>query len=240
MWPPALKAAVAALAPARASGLPAAVPFGAVFSCFMACCMLGSSAFSMAAKAGLAAEDIAVSMLGLAVCSMGLATTAASRAALLPLSACLFLFESCVGIYFPTIGTLRSRLLPDAHRGAIMNLFGIPLNLIVVVVFLSIAKLGTVGALKCSTAALGMLRAVPVHKRRRGVWLCTVRGVWLCIVTRHTHWTLNACHTARPIGAANPARPRLRAVLVACALAAALALRRENRRQQAAPPKAVA
>jgi hypothetical protein len=59
------------------------------------------------------------------------------------------------GVYFPTIGTLRARLLPDEHRGAIMNLFGIPLNLIVVGVFLSISKLGTVGALKCSTTALG-------------------------------------------------------------------------------------
>ena len=46
------------------------------------------------------------------------------------------------------------RYLPDAYRGVIMNLFGIPLNLIVVGVFLSISKLGLAGALTCSTTAL--------------------------------------------------------------------------------------
>ena len=40
----------------------------------------------------------------------------------------------------------------DVLRGR--NLFGIPLNLIVVGVFLSISKLGLAGALTCSSAAL--------------------------------------------------------------------------------------
>lgn len=150
VWPPALKAAVAAAAPAGTS-----VPFGAVFSCFMACCMLGSSSFSWASRKGVAVEATAVSMLAVGVVAMGLATAAASRSALLALSLAFFAFEACVGVYFPTIGTLRGKILPDAHRGAIMNLFGIPLNLIVVGVFLSIGKLKTVGALTCSTSALG-------------------------------------------------------------------------------------
>ncbi|KAJ1621683.1 hypothetical protein T492DRAFT_1149509 [Pavlovales sp. CCMP2436] len=149
VWPPALKTAVAACA---ASG--SSVPFGAVFSCFMACCMLGSSAFGLAMKAGMSAEAIAVSMLAVGATAMSLATLAASKSALLSLSLAFFAFEACVGVYFPTIGTLRSKLLPDEHRGAIMNLFGIPLNLIVVVVFLSIGKLKTVGALVCSSTAL--------------------------------------------------------------------------------------
>lgn len=34
-------------------------------------------------------------------------------------------FEACVGMYFPLVGTLRSKYLPDAYRGVIMNLFGI-------------------------------------------------------------------------------------------------------------------
>jgi hypothetical protein len=167
VWPPAFKAAVAAATP----GTAAAVPFGVIFSCFMACCMLGSSAFSMAAGAGVAVESIALAMLTVGVLAMGLATTAASSSALLALSLCFFAFEACVGVYFPTIGTLRSRLLPDEHRGAIMNLFGIPLNLIVVVVFLSISKLGTVGALRCSTAALGTAQPRAHHGGRGG-------GVW--------------------------------------------------------------
>ncbi|KAG8459917.1 hypothetical protein KFE25_010966 [Diacronema lutheri] len=163
VWPPALKAAVAAAAPAGA-----AVPFGAVFSCFMACCMLGSSAFSSAARAGVSAERTAVVMLALGCAAMGLATAAASRCALLALSLALFAFEACVGVYFPTIGTLRGKFLPDEHRGAIMNLFGIPLNLIVVTVFLSIGKLKTVGALGCATAALGCALLAALGLQREG------------------------------------------------------------------------
>ena len=66
----------------------------------------------------------------------------------------LFVFESCVGMYFPAIGTLRSKYFPDSHRSVVMNLFGIPLNAMVVSVFLSIERLGVQGALGVSTAAL--------------------------------------------------------------------------------------
>ena len=40
-----------------------------------------------------------------------------------------------------------------------MNLFGIPLNALVVAVFLSINKLGVTGALGISTGALGVVAA---------------------------------------------------------------------------------
>jgi hypothetical protein len=56
--------------------------------------------------------------------------------------------------YFPAIGTLRSTYLPDAHRSVMMNLFGIPLNLIVVATYLQISRLGTTGALWVSAASL--------------------------------------------------------------------------------------
>jgi riboflavin transporter FmnP len=87
---------------------------------------------------------------------MGGATyfSAAAVPAIVPLLAAFFAFEACVGMYFPLIGTLRSKYLPDAYRGVIMNIFGIPLNLIVVGVFLSIARLGLTGALTVSAAAL--------------------------------------------------------------------------------------
>ena len=48
-------------------------------------------------------------------------------------------------MYFPSIGTLRSRYIPESHRSVIINIFGIPLNLIVVAVFLSIKQLGVSG-----------------------------------------------------------------------------------------------
>ena len=55
--------------------------------------------------------------------------------------------------FFPTIGTLHSKYIPDRH---VMTLFGIPLNAMVVTVFLSIERLGVQGALGVSTTALAL------------------------------------------------------------------------------------
>ena len=144
-WPPAIKAAL---------GAGVAVPFGKIFSCFMVCCMLGSTTFSALTRQGKAAESVMLGMLVLATTAMTAATTLGLGGTIASLVGAFFAFEACVGMYFPLIGTLRSKYLPDAYRGVIMNLFGIPLNLIVVGVFLSISKLGLTGAFTCSTIAL--------------------------------------------------------------------------------------
>ena len=51
-------------------------------------------------------------------------------------------FECCVGLYFPTIGSIRGRYVPDNVRATIMNIFRIPLNVIVVIVLCYIDALG--------------------------------------------------------------------------------------------------
>ena len=86
--------------------------------------------------------------------SMAVATVWGSSLAAIVAS--FLVFEACVGFYFPSIGTLRSKYVPESHRSVIVNIFGIPLNLIVVSVFLSIKALGVSGALACSTAALAV------------------------------------------------------------------------------------
>merc|ERR1719453_2477170 len=45
-------------------------------------------------------------------------------------------FEFCVGVYFPTICTLKSEVVPESHRATIYNLFRAPMNLIVLGVLL--------------------------------------------------------------------------------------------------------
>jgi hypothetical protein len=126
-WPPALKSSIFA----SKFGPNAAVPFGKVFSCFMACCLLGSSAFGAIVSRGIAVETMTTIMLGLATVAMTLATITGTNGLGL-LIAAFFLFEACVGMYFPSIGSLRAKYIPDKYRSVIMNLFGIPLNLIVV------------------------------------------------------------------------------------------------------------
>lgn len=157
-WPPAMKRALAAA--------PGGIPFGLVFSCFMVCCMIGSTAFSTLTRRAFPLSNGMQFMLLAAAAAMSVATAACGAGAVVPLVAAFFIFEACVGFYFPAIGSLRSRFVPDAYRGVIMNLFGVPLNLIVVAVFLSIGKLGVQGALSCSAAALGLASVCQLALRR--------------------------------------------------------------------------
>jgi MFS family permease len=46
--------------------------------------------------------------------------------------ASFLVFEFCVGLFMPVAGTLRSKYVPDALQGAILNIFRLPLNAIVV------------------------------------------------------------------------------------------------------------
>lgn len=196
-WPPAVSKIVSSYFSKFASDPSVSVgtPYGTVFSCFMACCLLGSTVFGQLTSStkvdkngkskAVSTENFAVGMLGLAALAMGSATLSISSSTPRILSALtslpilstissfvsqpgaifsilmlsLFLFESCVGMYFPAIGTLRSKYFPDSHRSVVMNLFGIPLNVMVVTVFLSIEKLGVQGALGVSTAALAVATA---------------------------------------------------------------------------------
>lgn len=190
-WPPAVSKAVTSyFAKFAKDSSSIGTPYGTVFSCFMACCLLGSTLFGQLTSSrvdkdgkskSVSTENFAVGMLTLATLAMGSATMAISSGTLDILSKIpmlsnivssvasvfsspgsllgvlilsLFVFEACVGMYFPAIGTLRSKYFPDSHRSVVMNLFGIPLNAMVVSVFLSIERLGVQGALGVSTAAL--------------------------------------------------------------------------------------
>lgn len=221
-WPPAVSKAInlyfskfSVMVKSSSASAPAAVstPYGTVFSCFMACCLLGSTLFGQLTSSkkvdkhgnskAISTESFAVGMLGLAAMAMGSATLSISSstpsiisgitslpvfstilspivaicgklstslaqpgAILSVLMLSLFLFESCVGMYFPTIGTLRSKYFPDSHRSVVMNLFGIPLNVMVVSVFLSIERLGVQGALGVSTTALALATACGFQLKR--------------------------------------------------------------------------
>lgn len=52
-----------------------------------------------------------------------------------------FVFEVCVGLFWPSLGFLRSKYVPADCRSTTMNLFRIPLNCIVVLVLANIGQL---------------------------------------------------------------------------------------------------
>lgn len=66
------------------------------------------------------------------------------------------LFEICVGLYFPTMGRLKSELVGDASRAKIYALMRLPLNIFVVLA-LGITQEGT--TLNCESEAEHLLTA---------------------------------------------------------------------------------
>jgi hypothetical protein len=165
-WPPSINDAVHA-----AYGATAETPYGTVLSCFMASCLIGATLFGHLSKLGIPTEESTALMLTVAALAMGSATTAVSTAipSLASLIISFLVFEGCVGMYFPSTSALRSKYIPDAHRSIIMSLFGIPLNVLVVTVFLASERLGVRGALGIATAFLNVaaMSTYKLHSMKR-------------------------------------------------------------------------
>ena len=104
------------------------LPFGLIFSTFMVCCMAGSSTFSLFMERNIKVETLAIGIFGLASSSMLI--VAMSPSPTLAFVA-MNLFEVAVGLYWPTMGTMKGAIVPESKRAAIYNLFRIPLNFIV-------------------------------------------------------------------------------------------------------------
>jgi hypothetical protein len=123
MWTPALTT----LAKAELGDDFEGLPFGVIFSTFMVCCMAGSSIFSIAMEK-MKPEQLAVIVFGVAAFAFLMVVySGGATATFLAMN----LFEMCVGMYFPSMGTMKGMIVPENKRAAIYNLFRIPLNFIV-------------------------------------------------------------------------------------------------------------
>jgi len=151
VWPPALSSIIR-----NSFGEKAATPFGTIFSCFMACCLLGSVLFGQLQKKSVCVKNIMAGILLISTASFSWSASAIQAQSLFGIIASFFAFEACVGMYFPSIGIIRSELLPEHHRCAIMSLFAVPLNILVVGVISFQPILGNVGSLKVAGIAMGV------------------------------------------------------------------------------------
>jgi len=107
------------------------LPTGLVFSSFMTCMSLGGLLFSPSLLLGLAsAEYIAVGVFLVAAAALSIPVFSSS---LFPVLCSFIVFETCVGTFFPCLGLLRSKVIPDSQQGGVMNIFRVPLNILVVV-----------------------------------------------------------------------------------------------------------
>lgn len=121
-WTPAL----AALEPGRE------IPYGYVFAVFMECVMFGSAAFSFVNEERRVSPDRYLPILFLFAAACMYVPVFTTSLSLVRLS--FFSFEFAVGMFWPAISTLRSKFVPEDIRSTVMNLFRVPLNVVVLVV----------------------------------------------------------------------------------------------------------
>lgn len=104
------------------------IPHGMIFSSFMVCIMIGSSLFVFLMKS----QPPELFMRNLYLLGVITFTVMALSENLWHVYAALLAFEVICGVYFPAMGTMRAKYVPEVTRAAIMNYFRVPLNVIVV------------------------------------------------------------------------------------------------------------
>ena len=109
-------------------------PYGEIFSVMMICCMAGTRCFGILA-AKQPPEKFARGLFALAAAALSVPVLLPGQPTLAFVG--FLVFEFVVGAYFPAIGMLKGKIIPDAQRSTIYNLFRVPLNLIVLGVLLS-------------------------------------------------------------------------------------------------------
>jgi MFS family permease len=135
------------------------LPHSRVFGCFMASMTLGSALIGPLQKRY--SPEVYMRYL-FAISAVLMAITASGVADGYTTTACFLIFEGACGVYFPSMGVVKSKYVPEEVRATIYNIFRIPLNIIVCTV---LANLKTFSGLFLDTLA--------THKQRISNTLAT-------------------------------------------------------------------
>uniref|UniRef100_A0A7S2JQG3 Molybdate-anion transporter n=1 Tax=Cyanoptyche gloeocystis TaxID=77922 RepID=A0A7S2JQG3_9EUKA len=128
------------------------IPHGLIFACFMVCVMIGSAVFKFLI-ARKRVESFSRFMFLLATLTMLVPVLTESREVRF---FGFLLFEVCCGIFWPCLGTMRSKYVPEEVRATLMNFFRIPLNLIVVFLLVETGKLSATTIFLCNVGLLSL------------------------------------------------------------------------------------
>ena len=109
------------------------IPHGYIFAGFMVAVMIGSFIFKILSKWTSIESFMRVVFL---VASLSLLVPVIYKGNQLYIFVGFLVFETCVGIFWPSMGTMRKEYVADDVRTLTMNIFRIPLNLVVVVILL--------------------------------------------------------------------------------------------------------
>ena len=127
-WVPTLQGST----PSLCDGCSAAESFsriqGLLFSAFMLCISLGGVVFPLLA-ARMPTARVATWVYGAAALAV---VVPALTQAFFPCFAAFLVLEMCVGIFFVTSAEMRKQIFPSNMLSTIMNVFRVPLNVVVV------------------------------------------------------------------------------------------------------------
>lgn len=107
-----------------------AIPHGLIFASFMVACSLGGTLFGIL-ESSVKVHVILRYVFIVASTMMAVPMVTSNHTAIM---GAFIAFEIAVGVFWPSIGTLRSRYLPEEQRATIINLFRVPLNAMVCLV----------------------------------------------------------------------------------------------------------
>ncbi|EAS30770.1 uncharacterized protein CIMG_06249 [Coccidioides immitis RS] len=140
-WSPAIISAERA----ADTSVPQNPPFGLIFASFMAAMMFGSQVFAylmrpsssqLPLEQGNSPPPALVRSSCLLKVLLPVASSCLSWSVLCPTRTSTLwafcLYEMTIGVYFPSMGVLKSVLVDDRHRASIYALFRVPLNIFVV------------------------------------------------------------------------------------------------------------
>merc|ERR1712032_1176198 len=140
-------------------------PYGLIFSLFMMACTCGASVCTMI-NGKLSPVQRLISIF----CVGGAAFMLASRMAgsehyVMMVFGSFLVFEFCCGIYFPSVGVLKSEIVPEHVRGTMYNLYRLPLNGVVVCLLLTHLSLVRCLALCASLLVVALGSVIMVASR---------------------------------------------------------------------------
>ncbi|RUS71434.1 hypothetical protein EGW08_020804 [Elysia chlorotica] len=155
------------------------IPHGHIFAAFMVSLMIGSSLFKLLSKMAPVESFMRFVLFAAAI---SLTTPIFYPGNQLYIFIGFLMFETCVGIFWPSMGTMRGKYIAEETRATTMNIFRIPLNLIVIIILLQHLELDTIFqfctvllliAVLCQhwlyTLCEGTPKASPIHSETKVV-----------------------------------------------------------------------
>lgn len=138
-WTPALRSTI----PSSSSSTSSSLPYGVIFASFMASCLAASLAFNTLMSGSRSSSEneqqkpptighptLLLVLLGTSAITFFLSAHPSSEQSAFWI---FCLYEAAVGAYWPTMGTLKGRLIDDGIRSQVYGLLRVPLNVFVVV-----------------------------------------------------------------------------------------------------------